>query len=109
MLDTSERQESPVYQSALFFSSKAQPFAFLLTHEKRLPLRSFMILGLNGHLGVIPLSSETVAGDHVLISGVELRFMSVPLHKVFYKSDLVSGYVTVKKLSLCLQYTKSDA
>jgi len=26
---------------------------------------------------------------------VELGFTSVPLHKVFLKSDLVSGYVTV--------------
>ena len=45
--------------------------------------------------GVAPLSNETATGDNVLISGVELGFASVPLHKVFLKSDLISGYVTV--------------
>ena len=34
-------------------------------------------------------------GDHILINGVELGFISVPLHKIFLKSDLLSGYVTV--------------
>ena len=33
--------------------------------------------------GVAPLSDETVTGDNVLISHVELGFASVPLHKVF--------------------------
>jgi len=32
---------------------------------------------------VTPLSDETATGDNVLISGVELGFASVPLHKVF--------------------------
>ena len=45
--------------------------------------------------GVLPLSAETATGDHVLIHGVELGYISVPMHKVFLQSDLVSGYVTV--------------
>ena len=45
--------------------------------------------------GVLPLSATSATGDHILINGVELGFISVPLHKIFLKSDLVSGYVTV--------------
>jgi len=45
--------------------------------------------------GVLPLSAETATGDHVLIHGVELGYVSVPIHEVFLQSDLVSGYVAV--------------
>ena len=41
------------------------------------------------------MSDETATGDDVLISGVDLGFTSVPLHKVFLKSDLISGYLVV--------------
>ena len=40
---------------------------------------------------VIPLSDKTATGDHVLISGVELGYTSVPLHKGLMKSNSVSG------------------
>ena len=46
--------------------------------------------------GVLPLSDESATGDHILIKGVELELMSVPLYKVFLKSDLISGYVNVE-------------
>jgi len=43
--------------------------------------------------GVLQLSPETAIADHhVLIHGIELGYVSVPIHKIF---DLVSGYVTV--------------
>ena len=32
---------------------------------------------------VLPLSDESVTGDHVVIKGVELGFISVSLHKFF--------------------------
>ena len=62
--------------------------------------------------GVAPLSDETAIGDNVLISGVELGFASVPLHKVFLKSDLFCVHVMVgvrpdlpvKGVSLLLAY-----
>jgi len=41
--------------------------------------------------GVLPLLADT--GDHVLMHGIELGYVSVPIHKVFLQSDLVSGYV----------------
>ena len=45
--------------------------------------------------GVLPLSEQTSTGANVLIQGVECGFISVPLHRICLKSDLVSGDVTV--------------
>ncbi|KAJ8041401.1 hypothetical protein HOLleu_12209 [Holothuria leucospilota] len=45
--------------------------------------------------GVLPLSDPTSTGANVLIQGVECGFISVPLHKINLKSDLVSGSVIV--------------
>ena len=45
--------------------------------------------------GVLPLSEDSSAGASVLIQGVELGYISVPLHVINLKSDLVSGTVTV--------------
>ena len=45
--------------------------------------------------GVLPLSEQTAVGANVIISGVECGYVSVPLHKICIKSDLVSGEVTV--------------
>ncbi|KAJ8039062.1 hypothetical protein HOLleu_16653 [Holothuria leucospilota] len=45
--------------------------------------------------GVLPLSDSTSTGENVLIQGVECGFISVPLHKINLKSDLVSGSVIV--------------
>ncbi|KAJ8018564.1 hypothetical protein HOLleu_43376 [Holothuria leucospilota] len=45
--------------------------------------------------GVLPLSDSTSTGANVLIQGVECGFISVPLHKIDLKSDLVSGSVIV--------------
>ena len=44
---------------------------------------------------VLPLSEQTSTGANVLIQGVECGYISVPLHKIYIKSDLVSGDVTV--------------
>ncbi|KAJ8039219.1 hypothetical protein HOLleu_16866 [Holothuria leucospilota] len=45
--------------------------------------------------GVLPLSDSTSTGANVLIQGDECGFISVPLHKINLKSDLVSGSVIV--------------
>ncbi|KAJ8047942.1 hypothetical protein HOLleu_00064 [Holothuria leucospilota] len=45
--------------------------------------------------GILPLSDSTSTGANVLIQGVECGFISVPLHKINLKSDLVSGSVIV--------------
>ena len=45
--------------------------------------------------GILPLSEISSTGDNVIIQGVELGYMTVPLHKINLKSDLVSGDVVV--------------
>ncbi|KAJ8040905.1 hypothetical protein HOLleu_15350 [Holothuria leucospilota] len=45
--------------------------------------------------GVLPLSNSTSTGANEPIQGVECGFISVPLHKINLKSDLVSGSVIV--------------
>ena len=44
---------------------------------------------------ILPFSDKTSTQDNVLIQGVESGFISVPLHNVYLKSDLVSGLFTV--------------
>lgn len=45
--------------------------------------------------GTLPFCDETATGDFVLVQGIEGRIVSVPLHFVNLKSDLVSGQVKV--------------
>ncbi|KAJ8023244.1 hypothetical protein HOLleu_35604 [Holothuria leucospilota] len=45
--------------------------------------------------GALPLSDSTFTGANVLIQGAECGFISVPLHKINLKSDLVSESVIV--------------
>ena len=66
--------------------------------SKKKPIQILKDTGASQSLlieGVLPLSEQSATGDKVLIHGEELGFVSVPLHKVFLKSDLVSGPVTV--------------
>ena len=44
---------------------------------------------------VLPFSDSSYSGTNVLIQGVECGLLSVPLHNIELKSDLVSGPVTV--------------
>ena len=45
--------------------------------------------------GILPLSESSYTGNNVLLQGVELGVVSVPLHVVNLKTDLVSGPVMV--------------
>ena len=45
--------------------------------------------------GILPLSGATATGTHVLIQWVELGIVSVPMHTIYLKSDLVTGAVVV--------------
>ena len=45
--------------------------------------------------GVLPLSEDSYTGKSALIHGVELGFAHAPLHKIYLKSDLVTGPVEV--------------
>ena len=44
---------------------------------------------------VLPLTEQSSTGTSVLVQGVELGILKVPLHKVYLRSSLVSGVVTV--------------
>jgi len=109
MLDTAEeRAEKSSLKPVCSISSSKAPSSYqsfistgYLSVEDNSPPIPITILrdtGASQSLlaeGVAPLSKETAIGDNVLISDVELGFASVPLHKVFLKSDLISGHVIV--------------
>ena len=44
---------------------------------------------------VVPLSGVSFCGSSVLVQGIEMGFVSVPLHLVHLKCDLVSGIFNV--------------
>ena len=44
---------------------------------------------------VLPLSNMTYTGANVLIQGVKCGFVSVPLHEIQLRSNLVSGSVII--------------
>ena len=44
---------------------------------------------------ILPFCKQGSMGASVLVQGIELGVVKVPLHRVFLKSDLVSGFVTV--------------
>ena len=73
---------------------------FVALHEREvpMPIKILRDTGASTLLlveGVLPLSDQSATGDYVLIHRVELGFVRVPLHKVFFQSDLVSGSVVV--------------
>ncbi|VDI36073.1 Hypothetical predicted protein [Mytilus galloprovincialis] len=45
--------------------------------------------------GVLPLFEKTSVGASVLLQGVELGCIDVPLHRIYLKSDLITGPVIV--------------
>ena len=53
--------------------------------------------------GVLPLTKQSSAGASMLVQGVELDVLKVPLHKVYLRSNLVSGVVTGVKPTLLIQ------
>ena len=71
-----------------------------LLHDKSItkPIRILRDTGASQSLilaDAIPLSEKSHSGKSVLIPGVECGLVTVPLHQVNLKSDLVSGTVTV--------------
>ena len=45
--------------------------------------------------GVLSLTEQSSTGASVFVQEVELGILNVPLHKVYLRSDLVSGVITV--------------
>ncbi|XP_076876436.1 uncharacterized protein LOC143525877 [Brachyhypopomus gauderio] len=44
---------------------------------------------------VVPLSADTSCGSEVLVQGIDLSILRAPLHKIYLRSALVTGTVTV--------------
>lgn len=49
---------------------------------------------------VLRLAPETYTGTNILLRGVGAECIKVPLHRLFLRSDLVTGYVNV---AVCTQ------
>ena len=45
--------------------------------------------------GSLPFSEVSATGEYVLIQGIGMDIISVPLHKMNLKTELISGTVTV--------------
>ena len=43
----------------------------------------------------LPFSQKTSSGTSVLIQGVDCGFVNVPLHNIYFSSDLVNGPLAV--------------
>ena len=87
-----------------FMQEVYEPFlsegTITLLHDKSItkPIRILRDTGASQSLilaEAIPLSEKSHSGKSVLIQGVECGLVTVPLHQVNLKSDLVSGTVTV--------------
>ncbi|KAK3106890.1 hypothetical protein FSP39_002127 [Pinctada imbricata] len=76
----------------------SQGFVSLSDSSKALPVQILRDTGAAQTLlleGSLPLSEHTFTGRSVLLQGVELGVIDVPLHKIYLKSDLITGPVIV--------------
>ena len=76
----------------------SQGFVSLSDSSEALPVQILRDTGAVQTLlleGLLPLSEHTFTGRSVLLQGVELGVIDVPLHKIYLKSDLITGPVIV--------------
>ena len=76
----------------------SQGFVSLSDSSEALPVQILRDTGAAQTLlleGSLPLSEHTLTGRSVLLQGVELCVIDVPLHKIYLKSDLITGPVIV--------------
>ncbi|KAK3089262.1 hypothetical protein FSP39_002191 [Pinctada imbricata] len=76
----------------------SQGFVSLSDSSEALPVQILRDTGAAQTLlleGSLPLSEHTFTGRSVLLQGVELGVIDVPLHKIYLKSDLITGPVIV--------------
>ncbi|CAC5364330.1 unnamed protein product [Mytilus coruscus] len=73
-------------------------FASIVDNTTPQPIKIIRDTGASQSLlleGVLPLSEETSVGASVLLQGEELGCIDVPLHRIYLKSDLITGPVLV--------------
>ena len=76
----------------------SEGYVSLMENSEAVPIGILTDTGATQSLlveGILPLSKETATGTQVLIQGVKLGIISVPLHTIYLKSDLVSGAAIV--------------
>ena len=76
----------------------SQGFISLDENSDPKPIRILRDTGASQTLlleGILPLSENTSVGASVLLQGVELGRVDVPLHRIYLKSDLITGPVIV--------------
>ena len=76
----------------------SQGFVSLSDSSEALPVQILRDTGAAQTLlleGSLPLSEHTFTDRSVLLQGVELGVIDVPLHKIYLKSDLITGPVIV--------------
>ena len=76
----------------------SQGFVFFVGSSDEVPIVILRDAGASQSLvlvSVLPFSCQSDTGMSVLLQGVELYVLNVPLHKVFLKSNLITGPVVV--------------
>ena len=76
----------------------SEGFISLTEEDEKLPIKILRDTGASQSLmiqSVLPLSDQTSMATSVLIQGVELSTVTVPLHRVYLHSDLITGPVIV--------------
>ena len=81
-----------------FLPFVSEGFVSLDENVSPVPIRILRDTGASQSLlleSILPFSDETATGEFNLVQGIEENILSVPLHSVFLKSDLVTGQVKV--------------
>ena len=76
----------------------SEGFVSLTEEDEKIPIRILRDTGASQSLmiqSMLPLSDQTSMATSVLIQGVELSTVTVPLHRVYLHSDLITGSVVV--------------
>jgi endonuclease V-like protein UPF0215 family len=76
----------------------SEGFVSIYDNTASKPIRILRDTGASQSLlleGVLPLSENTSVGATVLLQGVELGCFNVALHRMYLKSDLITGPVIV--------------
>ena len=81
-----------------FLPFVSEGFVSLDNESDAVPIRILRDTGATQSLmlqDTLPFSHESATGESVLAQGIEGTFVHVPLHRIYLKSDLITGSVTM--------------
>jgi len=93
-----EKKPQEVEPDSTYLPFVSEGLVFLTENDATVPIRILRDTEATQSLllqDVLPLTGQSSTGTSVLAQGVELGVLKVPLHKVYLRSNLVSGTVTV--------------